>query len=418
MPPERAAWLAAPFRPFYLLGVAYAIGLMVLAGLGLAGIAPGAFPMAWHGHEMIFGFALSLIAGTALTALPSWAGIAETRGAVLALLAAAWLLGRVACFFGAVGWSWPWPWSWRWVAACDIALPLAIVARLAVPLARLPERRWLAPLAVFGLLALANLGWHAAAAAGDTHAAALALRAALWLVVVMFTLAGGLFTPVFTGNVLAARALGPDVRDRARALSPPVSLPLEVAALAALVALALVDLFDATRAAAVVAPLALWLQAWRVARWRGWRVANDALVGSMHLGFLWLLAALALKALTSLAQLTPASSLAPPGATWTVAPWPEAAWVHAFTVGALGSMALGLMTRVVLRHTGRPLAAPAALPWLLLAVNVAAVLRVAAPALGAWAWPAASALWVAAFAAWLAVHAPMLLRPSLPRAQS
>ena len=375
-------WLAAPFRPFFALGMGHAMLLMVLTGLALAGVAPAAFPIAWHGHEMVFGFALAIIAGTALTALPSWAGIAETRGATLALLAGAWLLGRVACYFGS---SWP----WAWVAACDVALPLLLIAHLTVPLLRLPQRRWRLPLVVFGLLALANAAWHVAAAAGDTAAAARALRAAVWLVVVMYTLAGGLFTPVFTANLLAGRGRG----------TPRPLLPaLEVAALLALVALALADVGGVQRACAPLALAALALQAWRVARWRGWLAADDALVGAMHVGFLWLLAALLFKALAHLG-----------------APWPEALWVHAFTVGALGSMLLGLMTRVVLRHTGREPAAPAVLPWLLVLVNAAAVLRVAAPALGSWALPAASALWTLAFAGWLWQHARMMGGASLPR---
>ena len=381
-PVRTTPWLAAPFRPFFALGLGHAMLLMVLTGLALAGVAPAAFPIAWHGHEMVFGFALAIIAGTALTALPSWAGIAETRGATLALLAGAWLIGRVACYFGST-------WPWAWVAACDVALPLLLIAHLTVPLLRLPQRRWRLPLVVFGLLALANAAWHVAAAAGDTAAAARALRAAVWLVVVMYTLAGGLFTPVFTANLLAGRGRG----------APRPLLPaLEVAALLALVALALADVGGVQRACAPLALAALALQAWRVARWRGWLAADDALVGAMHVGFLWLLAALLLKALAHLG-----------------APWPEALWVHAFTVGALGSMLLGLMTRVVLRHTGREPAAPAVLPWLLVLVNAAAVLRVAAPALGSWALPAASALWTLAFAGWLWQHARMMGGASLPR---
>jgi uncharacterized protein involved in response to NO len=135
-----------------------------------------------------------------------------------------------------------------------------------------------------------------------------------------------------------------------------------------------------------------------VARWRGWRAADDLLVGAMHLGFAWLLAALALKALVHLGLACP-----------------EASWVHAFTAGALGSMMLALMTRVVLRHTGRELVAPRSLPWLLLLANAGAALRVAAPALGPWAWVAASLVWAVALGAWLAPHAGMMCRPSLPR---
>ena len=389
MPPERrrwpvraTPWLAAPFRPFYALGVGYAGLLMVLTGLGLAGVAPAAFAIAWHGHEMIFGFAFAIIAGTALTALPSWAGIAETRGAMLALLAGAWLVGRVACVFGST-------WPWAWVAACDVALPLLLMAHLGAPLLRLPQRRWRLPLVVFGLLALANAAWHTAAAAGDIAAAARARRAGVGGVVVMNRGAGG----------LGGGGPPPTAGGGGGGGAPPATLPaLEVAALLAMVALALADVGGLQRACAPLALAALALQGWRVARWRGWLAADDALVGAMHVGFLWLLAALLLKALAHLG-----------------APWPESLWVHAFTAGALGSMLLGLMTRVVLRHTGREAAAPAALPWLLALVNAAAVLRVAAPALGPWALPAASALWTLAFAGWLWPHARMMGGASLPR---
>ncbi|HEX6019673.1 MAG TPA: NnrS family protein, partial [Burkholderiaceae bacterium] len=104
MPPDgtraRAApWLAAPFRPFYALGVAYAVVLMALVGVDFVRAVPLAASGLWHGHEMIFGFAFALIAGTVLTALPSWAGIDETRGAPLALLVLAWVIGRAACVF-------------------------------------------------------------------------------------------------------------------------------------------------------------------------------------------------------------------------------------------------------------------------------------------------------------------------------
>lgn len=78
-------------------------------------------------------------------------------------------------------------------------------------------------------------------------------------------------------------------------------------------------------------------------------------------------------------------------------------------------MMLGLMTRVALRHTGRPALAPRGLPiWLALA-SAAALLRPCTPWLGAWAYAAAALAWALVFAAWLARHARDLVSPSLPR---
>jgi uncharacterized protein involved in response to NO len=60
--------------------------------------------------------------------------------------------------------------------------------------------------------------------------------------------------------------------------------------------------------------------------------------------------------------------------------------------------------------------APRGLRGWLWVLSAAALLRVAAPWLGAWAFGAAAAAWALTFAAWLARHGPDLLAPSLPRA--
>jgi uncharacterized protein involved in response to NO len=195
------AWLASPFRPFYLLGAAYALPLTLAAALAYGGVDAAWTLMAWHGHEMIFGFVVAIICGTALTALPSWAGAEEMRGPWLAVLAGLWLAGRLACAAA--------PWlSSTLVAVVDLALLPVLVLRLAPGLLRLPQRRWLLLLVLLAWLAFAHLAWHRAWAAGDAAGAARAVRLALWAVVVLYTLAGGLLTPVFTANALAASGGG------------------------------------------------------------------------------------------------------------------------------------------------------------------------------------------------------------------
>lgn len=81
---------------------------------------------------------------------------------------------------------------------------------------------------------------------------------------------------------------------------------------------------------------------------------------------------------------------------------------------------LGLMTRVVLRHTGRPLAAPRWLHWACLAMIAATLLRLASAiwGLGDWAIALAAVVWAAPFLAFAVVHALALLGPSLPRSQT
>jgi len=67
---------------------------MMTAGMEL----PSRFdPLAWHIHEMLFGFVMATIAGFLLTAVPNWTGRLPVIGVLLALLAGLWLLGRIVC---------------------------------------------------------------------------------------------------------------------------------------------------------------------------------------------------------------------------------------------------------------------------------------------------------------------------------
>jgi uncharacterized protein involved in response to NO len=99
---------------------------------------------------------------------------------------------------------------------------------------------------------------------------------------------------------------------------------------------------------------------------------------------------------------------------------PQDVWIHAFTLGALGMTMLGLMTRVVLRHTGRPLKVVSAMRAAYFMMLAAALLRLAysVHGLGEWAVAGSSLLWAAAFVTYLVLYGAILVRPSLPRAQS
>jgi uncharacterized protein involved in response to NO len=376
------------FRPFYLLGALYA-PLLALGGVGaFAGVvdlgASGGHVL-WHGHEMLFGFAAAIVLGTLLTALPSWAGIAEVHGAPLAALALAWLLGRIA--------FWAAPWLPAGVVALiDLLLWPALLALLAAPLWRVPNRLYRLLLPILLALMAANLAYHAAVLSGDVARAERALRAAVWALVVLYTLKGGVLTPIFTGNALRELGRGEQAR---------FVMPLEALALALLVALAVADLVGAPAPlTGTLAAACALVHGVRVARWRGWRVADQPLLPAMHLGFVWLLLAFVLKAIAELGG-----------------PVPAPAWLHAFTVGALGLMMLSLMTRVALRHTGRALAAPLSMRIAAVLVFGAAALRLAASVHGLPPQVVALAalLWAAAFAVYPVRFARVLVAPSLPR---
>lgn len=390
----RPTGLGAPlwssgFRPFYLLGTLF--GLLVMATwtgawLGAWPTPPGHLSLRHlHGHEMIFGFAAAIVVGITLTALPSWPHTPEVRGAPLAVLVGLWLAGRLAIWGGA--WL-----AAPWRAGIDLLFFPAVFAMVAAPLLHASNRLYLLLLPILLALFGANLAWHLGMLLGNEQLASNGLLAGLYALMVLFVLKGGLLTPIFTGNALRASGRG----DQA-----PFLMALDSAAVAAIVVLAGFDLGGAPANWTAGAALAcVLLNGWRVMRWRGWRVSDVPLVFAMHLGFAWLLLAFALKAAAALGGLVP-----------------ELAWVHAFTIGSLGLMMLALMTRVVLRHTGRVPQAPPAIRIAFTMMFAAALLRLAAhlPGLGSITVTLAALLWLASFAVYLRLYAHILVQPSLAR---
>jgi uncharacterized protein involved in response to NO len=382
-----AVW-SSGFRPFFLAAAAYGPLLIVLwygarSGWWSVPDARLALPLV-HAHELLFGFAAALVCGVLLTALPSWSGAAELRGPPLAALATLWLAGRAAVH-GA-------EWLPRLpVAIVDCALLPALAALLLSSVATGRRRLFWWTLPPLAALAAANVTFHVALARGAEADARWALALGVHGLAFLFTLYGGLFIPAFTRRWLHQRG------ERSGA----ILMPLEYATALAMVLFAAADLLGAPAGIMVAAALAAAaVQAVRFARWRGWRSASEPLLWCIHLGYAWLIAALVLRALAELV----------PGL-------PREAWIHAFTVGAYGMLKIGLMTRVALRHTGRPLVAPPLMRVAFAMVLAAALLRLlySAPGLGGWALGASALLWAAALLAYLAVHGPMLLRPSLPR---
>ncbi|HEY5896780.1 MAG TPA: NnrS family protein [Burkholderiales bacterium] len=366
------------FRPFFLgAGIYGPLSLvlwLVARNTGAPAYASGAL---WHGHELLFGFAAALVCAILLTAIPSWTGASEIRGAPLAVLAALWLAGRIA--MNAIAWLPPLVVT---VLDCALLPLLAVFLSLTVRKARRQLFWWtLLPLVTF---TAANLVFHL----GDPY---WGLMLGVHSLAFLFTLYGGLFIPAFTRRYLQARGEH----------SAAILMPLEYATAAAMVAYAASDLLDLPPGVMIgTALLAAAVHAVRFARWRGWRVVGEPMLWPLHLGYLWLIVGLLLRAAAEVS----------PGV-------PREAWIHAFTLGAYGMLKIGLMPRVALRHTGRPMVVAPAMRSAFGMVFAGALLRLAYSiyGLGEWALAGSILLWGAGFVVFLSLYGPLLVRPSLPR---
>ena len=375
------ALFAYGFRPFFLLAGIHATLAIPwwIASLYHAAPSPGTLSnLAWHAHEMLYGFAAAAIAGFLLTAVPSWTGRRGYAGPPLAALVLLWLAGRLAMLLAAGPAN-------AWAAAIDLAFFPALAFMLLPALLRSGARRNLVFILLLALLFAANLQFHLSADNGSPP-----LLLGLNTILFLLTLIGGRVLPAFTSATLKMRGL--DVKIGQHRIIDTVSL-------FAVGIVLLTDLLTPGSAyAGAAAAAGALLLAMRLARWQGHRCLDEPLLWVLHAAYAWLPLALALKAAALLGLPVPAN-----------------AWVHALTAGAMATMIIGIMSRAGLGHTGRALVAPPAMSVAYLLLTGAALVRVFGPlfqpAMSPWWHAAAAALWSLAFLLFVVVYAPILCRP-------
>lgn len=369
------------FRPFFLGAAAFAalaIALWAAEYLGWLAFAPRGGALAWHMHEMPFGFATAAMTGFLLTAVQNWTQSPGLRGAPLATLFALWFAARLAWLCPAL----PWP----VLAALEVALLPALAGRVGWQLGRVGHRRNYPLVGLLVLLTMADGLALYGVQLGDFGLLRRAVWAALWLIGAVIALIGGRVIPLFTASGLGLPPAKPDAPWWQRAT-------LGGMVLLALLAASGVGLEPDARLLPLFAGLAL-LHGVRLARWFRFGVARVPLVWSLHLPYAWLVVALlGLAAWHGGAAISASAAL------------------HAFTIGTVGGLIVAMMARVSLGHTGRPLIAPRSVALAFIAIAAAAMARVflvdAAPRL---AVVLAAGFWCLGFGLFLYRYAPVLCR--------
>lgn len=376
---------ARGFRPFFLLAsiqAAVFVPLWIAIFRGWLAVPTWNPPMLWHAHEMLFGFGAAAIAGFLLTSVPVWTGTVAVAGPRLALLATLWIAGRAAMFFAGSA-----PLA---AAIIDVAFLPALAAAIAPAIYRSGARRNFGFPLVLLALAAANALVHAQAAGLAPALANAGLRVGVDGIALLILVIGGRIVPAFTTNAL--RSAGELIEARAPIWAERASIP-------AYLVFATADAFAPGSVwSGATACIAAVVVAARMSGWRSLRVFRDPLLGSLHLGHLWVVVGLAGFAGADLAGL-----------------WPRSIAVHALTAGAFGTMILAVMTRVSLGHTGRPLVAPKSAMAAYALVTVGALLRTfavaAAPAASLSLLTLSSVLWSGAFVAFGLGFGAMLAAP-------
>jgi uncharacterized protein involved in response to NO len=368
------------FRPFFLAGAAFAALAVAIWALWLYGRLPGAQPvggmLAWHRHEMPFGFAVAIIAGFLLTAVANWTGRPGLNGWPLIGLVLVWLLARLA-------WLLPIP------PVVLLLLQLPFLPLLAWVLGRdllaARKRENYPVLLMVALLAGCQIMTLWGFSNDDVGLQRRGVLAALWLTGALMSVIGGRVIPFFIQRGLN--------RPATPAANPLPTSVLLVSSLLAAVTFAL-GLNDVPR---------LWLAALfvligilhllRLWRWhdRGmWRVP---LLWSLYLSYAWLVVAVFAMTLWHLGLISQ-QSLA----------------THSLAVGGIGGLILAMIARVSLGHTGRPLLPSKAIVLGFALVLVAGLSRVLLVPFSGIGLGLSALLWCTAFGLFLLRYTGILFK--------
>ena len=378
--PNLRAFLELGFRPLYMAGIFWAlvsIALWIFAPQVLTGTLSG---IAWHAHEMLWGFIATIAVGFLMTAGSNWTGINPLQGRALALVCSLWVVARV-------GYLVPGDAAF-WVAmAAELAFfLLASAAMLRAVVVSKNSRNYAVPgllAALGGIDALYLL----TARGGDFALLMQRFNAGITVMALIALLIGRRVIPFF-----AMRAV------------PGLKIPKQTESgwvqLGACTVAALSLLLGSPWLTALSLGLAGGLALVQVISWKPLAVRANALLWILYVGYGCIGLGLLLAALTAAGV-----------------DLPRVLAVHVVAMAGFSVLILGMVTRTALGHLGRPLATDRTMRtsyWLMLG---AVVLRLAAISTGLPTSAAnallhlAAAAWISALALYLWQFVPLLIRP-------
>jgi len=368
------------FRPFFLAGSFFAMLAIPLWVATWTGIWPGFQPtggwLSWHRHEMLFGFAMAIVAGFLLTAGQTWTGQPGVSGKKLMVLAGVWLLARLGWLFGL---------PLALMIPLDLMFLFGLTGLMVRMLWVVRQKRNYPIIAVLTLMISANVMVLCGIALSDDGLQRQGTLAGLWLVATLMSIIGGRVIPFFTqrglGHTTAVKPLG--WLDVALLVGSGLIAVFYAAGVALQQNLLLGVLFLAIAAGHLL----------RLVRWHDAAIWRVPLLWSLHLAMLWLVVAAAGLALWNFGLLDSSSPS-----------------LHALSVGSMSGLILAMIARVTLGHTGRSLALPSGIIGAFVLLNLGAASRVFLsgqwPIMGLWL---AAICWAVAFALYIWRYAPMLV---------
>jgi len=370
------------FRPFFLAASIFAIVAMMIwtasYSFSVEFYFSGLSPNMWHAHEMIFGYAMAVVAGFLLTAIKNWTGEEVLRGKPLALLLMLWLVARLLPLSGLMI-------PIEILAVVDVAFLFFLSIVCLLPVLKVKQYKQVGIISKLLLLMFCNIFFYLGVMGVLAEGIQWGLYSAIYMIIALVLVMLRRVMPMFIKNGIDGEV---ELKNRAW---------VDNASLVFLLCLWIVDVFTSfSQVTAMLAVVLAVLHAIRLAGWYTNKVWSKPLVWILVVAYVFIIIGFALTAAKVYFSISPFLS------------------IHAFTVGGIGLITIGMMSRVSLGHTARNVfEPPVAVFWSLLILTLAAVIRVVIPFFNMDLyvyWVGISQLmWIVAFAIFVYVYTPMLL---------
>jgi uncharacterized protein involved in response to NO len=378
--PSLQALLELAFRPLYLAGTAWALVAIVI-WIFVPQMIPAPWQgVAWHAHEMMWGFIATIAVGFLMTAGANWTGINPLHGRALMIACVLWLMARASFLLGGQ------VVFWLGVVAEAGFFALAAAAMARVVYKTRNQRNYAVPVLLLGL-GVSDVLFLLAAYQGDYPLLLQRFNAGLLCMALIALLVARRVIPFF-----AMRAL-PGLQIPLQARSGQFQLGLGTLAIVFL-------LLGLGGPLALALGLTGGLSLLQLGSWKPWAVRHKPLLWILYLGY----AGLGLGLLVAAAQ---AAGLALRMAVPT----------HIIAVAGFSVLIIGMVTRTALGHLGRPLALDRSMQisyWLLLLAALLRLLALWPSSLSALALQGSALAWVGAFGLYLWRFFPLMIRPRPP----
>lgn len=379
--PNLDAFLSLGFRPLYIVG-----GLWALVSMGIWIFFPSLIKvpfsgLAWHAHELLWGFIATIAVAFLLTASATWTGFNPLKGKALAVVTLLWVVARGGYLVGGT--------TAFWIGAIaeSAFFGISAIVLLKVMVQGKSKRNYGVPWLILGL-GLANVLYLQAVLKGDYGLLMQRFDLGLICMAVIALLIARRVIPFFSMRMVPGLELPMLVRSGHIQLTASVAaIVFGLAGMKVLMAIGLI----------AAGLLALW----QLVLWKPLAVLHKPMLWILYLGY----------GLMGIGLLFAAAHVA----GWGTGVLARAAThVHIIGVGGFAVLIIGMLTRTALGHLGRPLQLDGSMLlsyWLMIA---AVVLRLLA------LWPttymlllqqAAAISWMACFSLYLWRFVPMLIRP-------